>query len=130
TPDAMAKAMASGRAMMATVTPAPRSETKACRSYPAILSRDRGRKKMAMQADAYSISASCLHSSGYLTLPRTSCHPERGTAPARTHQRGKPESKDLGFVSLLPTDDRGLATAIGTPMPYQSLAVPTSFIWR
>jgi hypothetical protein len=28
-----------------------------------------------------------------------SCHPERGRAPARILQRGKPESKDLGFVS-------------------------------
>src|SRR5947208_1725405 len=27
-----------------------------------------------------------------------SCHPERGRAPARFHQRGKPESKDLGFL--------------------------------
>src|SRR2546423_3998739 len=31
------------------------------------------------------------------TTPSRSRHPERGRAPARTHQRGKPESKDLGF---------------------------------
>src|SRR5437879_1925135 len=30
-------------------------------------------------------------------LKSKSCHPERGRAPARLLQRGKPESKDLGF---------------------------------
>src|SRR5438552_16246359 len=39
--------------------------------------------------DAELISIFILH---------TACHPERGRAPARTPQRGKPESKDLGFV--------------------------------
>src|SRR5207245_8274649 len=31
---------------------------------------------------------------------KRSCHPERGRAPARTHERGKPESKDLGFACV------------------------------
>src|SRR5438045_4891225 len=31
------------------------------------------------------------------SLKATSCHPERGRAPARLLQRGKPESKDIGF---------------------------------
>src|SRR5436305_5189031 len=44
----------------------------------------------------------CAHTKVH-GFPRTKrrCHLERGRAPARTHGRGKLESKDLGFAFLM-----------------------------
>src|SRR5438045_166883 len=54
-------------------------------------------------------------------LPNSSCHPERGRAPARFLQGGKPESKDLGFrhttIAKIP-----LETPVAPAYPHQPLS--------
>ena len=96
-----------------------------------LLERTRLTREMAEQLSAISLQRSAKELSAANDQPSAkqddhfdqekSCHPERGRAPARFLQGGKPESKDLGFrhttIAKIP-----LGTAVAPACPHQPLS--------